>query len=817
MKRAMRETWGWTQAENLWQDIRYTLRTLHRSPGFTAAVVLTLALGIGANTAMFSVVHSVLLRPLPYRNPGRLFRVMVHTPLSPGGPSTAIGSEDFTWLRDQVSSFEGMAAYRPVGVVFRGGRPEWYAGQQVTTGMFQVLGVDPIAGRDFRPEEHKPAGPEVIIISYRLWQRRFGGDPTIIGKQIRLGGLLDGPFTAPVESSLTLVGVMPPDFEAPRESGSIGGETIDFWLPYEVGRAGAATGTVIPESIARLKEGVTAREAISEMSVAAAGFELTSPNSQERRFSLRPLRDDLLQGRYARVLWILLGAVAFVVLIAIANVASLFLARRVTREREITIRTMLGAGRWRLFQQRLTESLVLAAIGGLAGFLLAYGALPIIASLLPPEISRGTKIYVEMPVLAFTLGVSIIAGILLGLLPVSRTESGGFAPNRLRSAFTAVEIGLAIVLLIGAGLLMRSFWLLTNTELGFDSKNLITTRINGIMSETPDPYEHLRYWQQVIERTRALPGVDSAALAYVNILGTAEAPLRAGVRLTPDREDIVIVRCQVVSDDYFRVLRVPLLRGRSFAAQDHLEALPAAIVNETMAQRFWPGENPIGKQIYAGHSQLLPPRTVIGVVRDVREGGFGWAVEPVMYVYYRQDPRVFSLLIRTASDPENSIKAIESTLRSIDPDVPIPAARTAESVLNESVGSPRFRWLLLAAFAAIALTLALIGVYGVVAYTASQRTREIGVRMALGAEAAHVIWLVLRQNMMIVLFGMTGGLLASLWLTRFLSGMLFEITAFDALTYAVVCLLLLLASLLACYFPARRASRIDPMLVLRHE
>jgi predicted permease len=800
--------------EQFLQDLQYTMRMLRSNPAFTGVVALTLALGIGANTVVFSVVDAVLLQPLPYREPERLFRVMVHSPQRAGEPSAAIDSYDFAWLRDQVSSFEAAAAYRVVAVNFMGGEAEQYSGQRVTAGMFRMLGVEPIVGRDFLPEEHKTTDPEVIVISHRVWLERFGGDPTVIGRDLRLGGFLDAPGVIPVESRVTVVGVMPPDFEAPRRSGLRSERKIDFWLPYEIEYD--STDRVIPQSIARLRDDVTEEEAVGEMNVAAVALERAYPDwNPGRRFSLRPLNDDLAEGGHTRILWILLGAVGFVMLIAVANIANLLLARTVAREREITIRKMLGAGRGRLLRQLLTESVVLGVIGGTAGVMLAYFALPTVVSLLPPELPRTAEIQLDGRVLVFTLVMSIAAGILFGLAPALGTR--GSAPKRSRAAFMATQIGLALVLLVGAGLLIRSFWLLTGVELGFDPRNVIATRISGIMLKTPDPMEHQRFYENVIERVQALPGVDSAALTRINVPLSGLLLSQAGIRVAPGGEDFR-VGYQIISDDYFRVLRVPLLSGRTFEPRDDFGAPHAAIVNETMARRLWPGEDPLNRQLYDLHySRFSPPHTVIGVVSDVREGGPGWEMEPVMYVSHRQDPRVTTVLVRTVSDPASLLGPLQAELRSIDADVPIPPVRTLDSALVESTASPRFRSVLLGMFAAIAMALALVGIYGVVAYTVARRSKEIGVRMALGAHATGVLLLVLRQSMTIALLGMGAGLLASLWLTRFLRGMLFGITSFDAWTYAVVCVALLAASLLASYIPARRATRVDPTSALRHE
>jgi putative ABC transport system permease protein len=804
--------------EALIWDLRYALRRLWGSPGFTAVVALTMALGVGANTAMFSVVNAVLLRPLPYGEPDRLFRVMSHHPES--GFGSHVHDADFLRFRDRVSSFETIAAYRGIAAAFRDGEAESYVGQRITNGMFRTLRVEPVLGRDFLPEEFTPSDPDAIVISHRLWRTRFGGDPEIIGGRLRLDGLFpDGPGAVPAEMNPAVVGVMPRDFEAPRAGvwGSV--RAVDFWLPYEVESAPVGLGTVTPQAIARLKEGVSAAEAIAEMNAVAAALGTASFDSDsETRFSLRPINDDLVQGTHARVLWTLWGAVGFVTLIAVANVANLLLARTVTREREMAIRAAVGASRTRLIRQLLTEGAVLGAVGGAAGLLAAYAALPTIASSLPPEVPRAADIGLDGSVLAFTIGLSLLAGILFGLAPAWAGAREGFALNRARAALSGAQVGLAVVLLVGAGLLLRSFMLLlTGEELGFDPNHVLTTRIDGVGLRTPDPMEHLRYYEDVVERLRALPAVESAAVARFG--ASRSEPQPSPVRVAPDGE-YTMVRYQIVGDDYFRTLRIPFLGGRGFGREDDFGSPPVAIVNESLARLLWRGEDPIGKQLHNFRMQPFSvPHTVVGIVPDVREGGPGTDPHPVLYLLHRQEPErgIANLLIRTRGHPEASMDLVRAAIRSVDPEVATYPLETLESAVRRSVASPRFRTLVLGTFAAIAAALALVGIYAVAEYAVSRRTREIGVRMAVGAHAGDVVRLMTRQAAIVALLGTAAGVLVSLWLTRFLEGMLFGIAGFDAWTYAVVCVALPVASLLASYIPARRATRVDPTSALRHE
>ncbi len=835
------------QMATLWQDVVYGFRMLMKKPGFTAIAALSLALGIGANTAIFSLVNTVLLSSLAYRDPNRL--VMIET--TPAGhPETTEPATvpDYIAWRDQSRSFESVGAGdvngRDFGVEENGKAPERLEGEGFSPAVFQILGVRPLLGRTFTEDEDPIGAPApVLLISYRLWQRRFASDPNIAGKTIRTGS-----------ETATIIGVMPPDFH-------LADENADFWQPLRLNRFQLQGSGPYLNVVARLKPGVSARQAQEEMKSIADQLAHNFPTRNKGRGVRVELLHDALFGWMKQPLGMLEGVVAFVLLIACANVAALQLARGATRQAEVAVRSALGAGRWRIVRQFLVESVLLSLVGGALGALLAWAGLRLLIAISPPWFPLLQHIGINAWVLAFTAVLSIFAGVAFGTIPAlqasrpnlvdSLKEAGrasmtGLARQRFRSALVAGQIALALILLAGAGLMINSFFRLTGAELGCNPRGVITfdfdfpvsqyTKMVGtynnypLLDISPIPAQN---FDRLHERILNLPGVESAAGSVYPLMQGGEDSMTFSIqgRPMPQNEAEKNAMSAVfypVTAGLLSTLHAPLLRGRDFTARDSATAPWVTIINQTMARTFWPNENPIGKSVTL---DLVPderPREVIGVVGDMKVSRFQTKLQPVMYVPHTQRPMRYrgpyqwtraymTYLVRLSGDPKSVIPELRKAAAEIDPGRPIGKIRTMDDVLGDQVQEPRYYTLLLGIFAGIATLLATVGIYGIMAHSVAQRTREIGIRMALGAHWRDVIRLVMWNALLLIGAGLVAGLGGSLALTRLIATRLWGVTPTDPATFASVAVLLAVVALLATLIPAHRALRVDPTVALRYE
>ena len=805
---------------DLLHDLRYAARLQRKNPGFTIVAIIALALGIGANTAIFSVVNTVLLRPLPYKDPERL--VMVWEDASRHGyPRDTPAAGNYVDWRDQNQVFEGMAAIADTSFNLTGsGEPERLEGRRVSVNLFPLLGVEPQIGRVFTAAEDQPGAQRVVLLSYGLWQRRFGGDPNIAGQSLTLNG-----------ESYVVVGVMPARFQFPSSDDQA-------WVPIAFTQQEMANrGRHYLEVLARLKPGVSLDQAQSEMSTIAARLQQQYPQfNAELGAVVQPLQEHLV-GDIKPALLILLGAVGLVLLIACANVANLLLARAAVRQKEIAVRVALGARRWRLIRQFLTESVLLSTVGGLVGLAIAYGGLILLKAFIPENISQAREISLDLKVLGFTFLVSVATGLIFGLAPAlqavrfnqietlkegGRDAATGGGGKRLRGLLVTAEVAISLVLLIGAGLLINSFLRLRNVDPGFRADNLLTMRI-----VLPKPrYEQFErrsaFYTDLVQRVQSLAGVRSAAV-------TTNLPLyRQGNSISisiegqpappPGQERIVVTR--IISPGYFETMSIPLLRGRQVTEQDTETTPNVVVISETMARRYWPGEDAVGKRIAAG--RVTSPEDwiqVVGVVKDVRQFELNAEPKPQMYLSYRQagffEPR--DLVVKTDVDPSSLAATVRKSVWEIDKDQPVSNIQTMEEILADSIARQRFSMLLLAIFAGVALVLAGVGIYGVMSYSVAQRTHEIGIRMALGAQTGAVLKLAVGYGMKLVIAGIVIGLIAAFALTRVMATLLFGVTATDPTTFTLISLLLVAVAALASYVPARRATRVNPIIALRYE
>ncbi len=809
--------------ETLWQDLRYGARMLARNPGFTAVAVLTLALGIGANTAIFSVVNAVLLRPLPFQKPDRLV-FLQETARRETVETRPLSYPNFLDWREQNKSFGQMAAWDQITLSLSGeGEAERITGEAVSAGYFSLLGVQPILGRGFLPsEDATPEGDLVAILGYGLWQRRFEGNPQVVGETIRLDG-----------RNYTVVGVAPEGF------GGIG-EGIDIWIPFTSYAARQALldrrGARWFFAVGRLRAGVTLEQAQAEMETIAGRLEQQYPDPNQGRGARLLSLSDAFFGDFEQPLLVLLGAVGFVLLIACANVASLTLARAIARQKEVAIRAALGAGRARIARQVLTESVLLAALGGLAGLLLALWATDFLMTLLT-QLPGIVEVRIDPFVLGFTFLLAVLTGLVSGLAPalqLSRTNpqdslrEGGRGPEsgtghtRLRNLLVVSELALALVLLIGAGLLLRSFQALITLDPGFRAEGVLTGRIT-LPNQEYSGGQLPVFSRELLDRMAVLPSVEVAALGTDFPLGGSTAAMFVTIEGRPanDPTGEHRVYSHRVSSDFFQALGIPLARGRTFSSQDTPEAPGVVIISESAAHRFWPGESPIGKRLMRGSFDPDNPWwKVVGVVGDVRYRTLaaGQNNDPDVYFSLTQLPtRFLGIVLRSAADARSLTSSLRAVIREMDPNLPLYQVSTMEVLLAEATAQDRITALLLGAFALTALLLASVGIYGVISYSVSQRTHEIGIRMALGAQRRDIFKLVVGQGMVLTLAGVGVGLAASFGLTRFLQSLLFGVSATDPVTFAGVALLLVAVALLACYIPARRATRVDPLVALRYE
>jgi putative ABC transport system permease protein len=801
----------------LLQDARFGARMLLKNPGFTLIVLLTLSLGIGANTAIFSVVNTVMLRQLPFKNADRLVRLNESNP-ERGWPTFGVSHPNFLDWRAQNQTFEAMAA--TAGASFNlntGDDVEVIRGAAITADFLTVLGVSPALGRNFLPEEDHPGGnTRVTLITHGFWQRRFGGDPGIVGKTLTIN---DTPFT--------VVGVLP-------ESFSWGGARNEVFAPLAPDPA-RSRGDHRLLVIGRLKSGVAWEQALADMNTIARQLAQQYPESNKGWSVVgQKFYDWIVPAERRRALLVFVGAVIFVLLIACSNVANLLLARGAVRQKEISIRMALGAGRFRIIRQLLAEALLLALIAGALGLLVAIWTVEALKTMNTANLPRLDELSVDGRVLAFGLLISLVTGVLFGLFPAlqasrpdlnetlkdgSRGSSGGAGGQRARGALVIVEVALSVALLIGAGLLLRSFWKLQDVKPGFEPERLLTMRINLPRSRYRDNQAAWTFYSRLLQEIRGLPGAQEAGITSLMPMGGGNTSTDAqipGRSAAPDGSQ-PSAAWRIISPGYHRTLGIPL-RGRDFDERDTVSSPPVTIISEEMARRYWPGEDPIGKTVFIG-SFGGRERTIIGVAGDVRS--FGLDTEPGAMVYIPISVAAlwnqFSLTVRTRTEPMAQASAVRGALRSIDSNAPVYDIQTVEQLLSDSLGSRRFNMFLLGSFAGVALLLASVGLFGVMAYLVSQRTREIGVRLALGARPRDVFQLVIGRGMLLALIGTAVGLAGAFGLARFLETLLFQIRSTDALTFAVVPALLLGVALLACYIPARRATKVDPMVALRCE
>jgi predicted permease len=858
LREKSRDMWGWRWLEALLQDLRFSLRQLRRNPGFTAVAIITLALGIGANTAIFSVVNAVVLRPLPYSHSDRLVWIAEYVPAL---KSEGASGGDYVDWKDQNHTLDRIAAY---DTAYRGslregapgpgsadfnltgrGMPARVHGAFVSASFFATLGVEPQLGRAFTEKEDQPNGPHVAVLMHSFWQQYLGSDPHVLGQTVNLDA---APYT--------VIGVMPVSFRFPGDS------RVQILFPLALNEASERLRIAQRHVriIGRLKPGVSlaaARADLDEIRKRAqpsGGPMLAGASSPGGRLryntsgppEMAPPASELkvvplaehLAGNLRPALLLLLGAVGLVLLIACANVANLMLTRASSRTREMAVRAALGAGRWRLVRQLLAESVTLAVAGGIAGLLLAAWGVHVIARLIPASAGGGILAVaaptVDGNVLLFALAASIFTGILFGLAPavsVTRPDLAegikegaqvaipGGRRGWLRGVLAVAEISLALVLLIGAALLIKSFDRVLQVNPGFAPERVLTMDISLTDARYSTPQQKSEFFSQVLRRVESLPGVRSAAFADSLPL----SPYQGFLLMSPNHllpqaalssSTTVMMRMLTVSPGYFYTLGIPVLKGRTFTDHDDAQAPKVAVVNEALARRLWPAEDPIGKQ-------FPPPRgnmTVVGVVGNTRHEGLSQETEAEFYVPYLQSPcDSMQLAVRTAGDPDSIISAVRAQVRAVDPDQPLYHVATLEQTLSESLAPRRFNMLLLGIFAGIALALATVGIYGVMAFSVTQRTHEIGIRMALGAQKSDILRLVVGQGMILALIGVGIGIAGALALTRFIASMLYGVKPTDLQTFIGVSLVLIIVALLACYIPARRATKVDPMTALRYE
>ena len=816
---------GGGMLEAFLQDIRYGARVLAKHKGFTLVAVLTLALGIGANTAIFSVVNELLLRPLPYSDAERIVMLWEVTP--EGRRENTTSRANFMGWREQSTTFESMAAFSDQRLNLTGdGDPEEVSAQLATPELFQVLGVNPMMGRSLTPEDAKPGAANVVVLGHGLWQRRFGGDQRMIGKSIMVNG-------APV----TVVGVLPAGFQWHIKSRSGTGKPAEMWLPLPMPTEGPGLNGRFLSVVARLKPGASLEQAGTEMKTIHSRLEQDDPE-HNKGFGTEviPLREQFV-GNVRPALLILLGAVGLVLLIACANVANLLLSRAAAREKEIALRTALGASRMRVVRQLLTESVLLALLGSLLGLLIAWWGMSALVAISPHDLINLEGVGINVTVLAWTLAISLATGIIFGLVPALEatrlnlndalkeggkgTGGQGSRSRRLRSALVVAEVALALILLVSAGLLIKSFARLQKIDTGFNTENVLTMVVrlpDGKYKEDP---QVISFFRQAGERIRALAGV--RAVGMVNFL-----PLYGGLgsatdftiegRPEPPPGQAPGTSVRVADSGYFGAMSIPLLRGRNFTDIEDSEARHVVIISESLAREHFPGEDPLGKRISVDMFDKPTPTEIVGVVGDVRYDSLTDKARPTVYFPHPELTYSFmTLVIRTTGDPAEMAPAVRRELSTIDPEQPVSDVRTMNQVMADMLGRARFNTLLLGLFAVLATLLAAIGIFGVMNYSVTLRTRELGLRMALGAQPGRVLMLVLRQGLLLTLIGVGIGLAGAVVLTRLMSSLLFGVDATDPATFAAIALLLMIVSLIACYIPARRATRIDPMTALRYE
>jgi putative ABC transport system permease protein len=805
--------------QNILKDVRHAVRTLLRQPAFTAVAVITLALGIGANTAIFSLVNAVLLRALPFKDPAQL--VSIGKQPGAGGLPGLAAYEYLAW-KDRSTSFDELAAYSSDNFNLIGkGEPERISCAQVTATLFTTLGVQPVRGRTFLPEEDRPGQNAVAIVSEGFWQRRFGPDATLADATLKLD-----------DKTYTVVGVMPHNFRFPGE--------FEIWLPLAIDPIRETQGDFLSlvEVVGRLKPGAVAQQAQTELNLISqqASADLKEPVPVSG-LEIHPLHQQLVAGVRLTLL-VLWGAVGLVMLLACANVANLLLSRTVSRQREMAIRAAVGARRWQLIRQLLSESLILGVVGGALGLLLAVWGVSVIASLVPEGFASSVHdlkaLGLDWRVFGFTLGLSLLTGVIFGLVPaltgsrpnlvrVLRESSArnlmSFGLRSMRGWLVVTELALALILLLGAGLLVRSFRQLTAVDLGFNRENVLMARINLPRSVYRTDEQTEAFYHQVMERVKVLPGVESTGTINHTPLSGFGIIVFTGIegQPPPERDKDLPLGVGAVSPDYFRTLQIPLISGRVYDERDRADSPKVALVNQAFARRYFPAGDVLGKHIGFGCEKDLC-RTIVGVVGNVRQESITTDVSPEIYVPFSQMPmNSMTLFVRTHANPADFARTLRSEVFAVDKNQPVYDVKTLEQRVVQTIAASRSLMLLFSGFATLALVLASVGIYGIVSYSVSQRTREIGIRMALGARGVDVLRMVIGNGMTLVVAGVAIGVAGALALTRFLTTMLFGVTPTDTTTFVLVSLALVAVALIACLIPARRATKVNPLDALRCE
>ena len=827
VKEESRDERGVRIIEELWQDLRYGARMLLNSHGFTAVAVVTLALGIGATTVIFSAINSVLLRALPYENPDKLVMVWA---TQESGSQTPVSVANMADWRKQNKVFEDIGGYSPQSYNLIGsGEPERLQGALVSSGLLTALRIKPIHGRIFSEDEDKIGANRVVIIGEKLWRRRFNADPQLVGRTVTLSG-----------NNYTVIGILPASLDLLRIAAPTGSALDDTELWTTLGadaRLPSSRAYNILRVIARLKTNTSVQQAQAEMGMIASQLATQYPETNRGRgIRIMPLYEEVI-GRSSAALWLLFGAGTFVMLIACANVANLMLIRGFRRQKEIAIRAALGAGSGRLIRQLLTESLILSLIAGSLGLLFASFGVRLVSSASPRNIIRLDQINLDTKALVFTFGASLLTGLIFGLMPafqmtrVSMNESlkeGGRSNTdtrqHVRSLIVSFEVALALVLLIGAGLVIRSILGVLSVDPGFRTENILTMRVLLSQANYPDSQRWLNFFHEVTQRVQALPGVQSVGL--INNLPLSGTGMSSGFiiegRPAPATEEDYMTGYRVIRPTYFDTMGIRLKKGRQFTERDNQNSSRVAIISEAMAQRFWQGEDPIGKRVAIGREQVQGQemiwREVVGVVGNVRHWGLMEDATPDTYVSDLQNPSPsMFLVVRSSSNQTDLVSAIRKEILSIDKNQPVYSVTTIDELLLRSISQLRFYMMLLTIFAGIALVMAVVGVYGMLAYSVNQRKREIGVRLALGARRNDIIKMVLAQGMKLVLIGIVAGIAVAIPLTRLMSSLFYGVRSIDPLTYVGVSLFLALIALISSYFPARSATRVDPAITLRGE
>ena len=805
--------------ENIWKEFRYALRNLRQNPGFALITVATLALGIGANVAIFTVAKNVLLDPLPYPESDRMVVIQESNPSS-GLPRFSVSPLNFLDFEDRNQTFDAMAAIisESYALLDGDGQPERLKGLQVTGDYFKVLGIDPLMGRLITPENDVVGAEKVVVLGHRFWQQRFGGDSTILDRLLTLNG-----------ESYRVIGVLPAGIENIRDLFVPMAAAIDF---QEIGRGAHYLGVR-----GRLAAGIDIEQARVDLARVAAQLEEAYPESNTGWTTIvEPLRERMVRD-FSSIIWMLFGAVGLVLLIASANVANLLLARIASREKEMALRTALGASRWRLVRQFLTETTLLSLLGGGLGILLAWRGTKLLVGMSASAIPRAQEVTVDSGVLLFALALSLLTGLAFGLIPAlqaSRTDlsgplkdsgrgqAGSRAGSRLRRGLVLAEVALSVMLLVGAGLLIKSLSRLLDVDPGFEPAGVMTARLDLPEARYAEPEKQSAFFRQLTEGFEALPGVESAGVVIPMPLSGAGfvQTLHIEGNEIPEPNQAPKSNVRSVTENYFDTLRIPLLAGRVFQKSDDFDAPQVVVLNDAAAKKFFDGQNALGQRVTFDDPQgeEITWMTVVGVVGDVHHEDLAVATDPEIYWSYSQRPFQWStLVVRTAADPATLTQPLRKVAAGIDPELPLYEFRTLEQIVTESVAQPQFNSLLLGLFAALALLLATLGVYGVISYSVTQGLREIGVRLALGAERARILGLVLRRGLTLVGLGLAVGLTAAFFASRVLSSMVYDISPTDLATYGLVALVLVAAGAAACLIPALRAIRVDPVVILRDE